>query len=82
MYIRNNVYIHTKYEVSMTIYMGMIANQRKIPKWLPFKNYKSEESNDHILVAPVHIHVKDGVEEHLKEKHQTGCHLTTAHQID
>ena len=30
------------HDVSMTAYMGRIANQRKIPKWLPFKNYKSE----------------------------------------
>ena len=30
------------YEVSMTAYVGRIANQRKIPKCLPFKNYKSE----------------------------------------
>ena len=37
-----NVHIHTKYEVSMTINVGRRANQRKIPKWLPFKNYKSE----------------------------------------
>ena len=33
------------YEVSMAVYMGRIANQRKIPKWLPFKNYKSESLN-------------------------------------
>ena len=25
--------------------MGIMANQRKIPKWLPFKNYKSEALN-------------------------------------
>ena len=37
-----NVSICTKYEVSMTIYVGRRANQRKVPKNLPFKNYKSE----------------------------------------
>ena len=31
-----------KYEASMTVHMGMSANQRKVPKWLLFKNYKSE----------------------------------------
>ena len=31
--------------VSMTAYMGRIANQGKIPKWLSFKNYKSESRN-------------------------------------
>ena len=30
------------HEVSMTVHTGRIANQRKIPKWLPFENYKSE----------------------------------------
>ena len=34
--------IHTKYEVSMTIYVGRRANQREVPQNLPFKNYKSE----------------------------------------
>ena len=28
------------YEFSMTVFLGSIANQRKIPKWLPFKNYE------------------------------------------
>ena len=40
-----NVNIHTKYEVSMTIYMGRRANQREVSKNLPFKNYGSEELN-------------------------------------
>ena len=39
------VNVHTKYEVSMTIYVGRRGNQRKIPKWLPFENYKSESLN-------------------------------------
>ena len=33
------------YEVSMIAHMGMIKNQRKIPKWLPIKNCKSESIN-------------------------------------
>ena len=40
--VPHHVQVNTKYEVSITIYMDMRANQRKIPKWLPFKNYKSE----------------------------------------
>ena len=40
-----NVNIHKKYEVSMAMYVGRRANQRKIPKCLPFKNYKSESLN-------------------------------------
>ena len=36
---------YVQYEVSMTIYMGRIANQRKIPKWLAFKNNKSVSLN-------------------------------------
>ena len=31
-----------QYEVSMTLCMGSTANQRKVPKLLPPKNYKSE----------------------------------------
>ena len=27
---------YMSYEVSMTAYMGRIANQRKVSKWLPF----------------------------------------------
>ena len=27
---------YTQYEVSKTVYMGEIANQRKVPKWFPF----------------------------------------------
>ena len=33
------------YEGSFTVCMGRIANQRKIPKWLPFKNYRPESLN-------------------------------------
>ena len=40
--VRINVNIHTKYEVSMSIYVARRANQRKVPKNQPFKNYKSE----------------------------------------
>ena len=36
------VNIHTKYEVSMIKYVRRRANQRKVPKWLTFENYKSE----------------------------------------
>ena len=36
-----NVNVHTKYDVSMTIYVDRRANQRKIPKWLSLLNYKS-----------------------------------------
>ena len=36
------VNIHTKYKVSMIKYVGRRANQRKVPKWLPFENYMSE----------------------------------------
>ena len=36
-------YMH--HEVSITVYIGRIANQRKVPKWLPFKNCKSGSLN-------------------------------------
>ena len=34
-----------KVTVSMTICMGGIANQGKVPKWLPLKNYKLKSLN-------------------------------------
>ena len=34
-----------QYEVTMTVYEGRIANQRKVLKWLLFKNYMSENLN-------------------------------------
>ena len=36
---------YMSYEVSMTVFLGRIANQRKVQKWLLFKNYKSESLN-------------------------------------
>ena len=30
---------------SVPVYVGRIANQIKLPKWLPFENYKSESLN-------------------------------------
>ena len=39
------VHIHVKDEVSMTTYMDRRAYKRKLPKCLPFKNYKSESLN-------------------------------------
>ena len=31
--------IHTKYEVSIIMYVDWRANQTKVPKLLPFENY-------------------------------------------
>ena len=42
---KEEIHRYMQYEVSMTAYMGRIANQRKVPKWLPFKNYKSDALN-------------------------------------
>ena len=39
------VHIHNKYKVSMTIYVDSRANKKKVPKLLPFENYKSESLN-------------------------------------
>ena len=36
---KDEIYKYIQYEVSMTVCVGRIANQRKIPKWLSFKNY-------------------------------------------
>ena len=37
---------YVQYEVSMIVCMGRKTNQGKVPKWLPFKNYKSESQNN------------------------------------
>ena len=39
---KSKVHKYMQYEVFMTLYMCMITNQRKVPKWLPFKKRKSE----------------------------------------
>ena len=42
---KEEIHKYMQYEVSMTVYKGMTTNQRKVSKWLPFKNYKSESRN-------------------------------------
>ena len=42
---KEEIHKYAQYEVSMLVYMGRIANQRRIPKWLPFKNLTSESLN-------------------------------------
>ena len=36
---------YMQYEMSVTVCVGLITNQRKITKWLSFKNYKLESLN-------------------------------------
>ena len=49
---------HTKCEVSMIMCMGRRANQRKVPKWLPFENISQNnlKSNQHIAEINMNIH--------------------------
>ena len=42
---KEEIHKYMQHEVSMTVCMGRIANQRKVLEWLPFKNYKSESLN-------------------------------------
>ena len=35
---KEEMHKYLEYEVSMTVYMGRIADQRKVPKLLPFKD--------------------------------------------
>ena len=39
---KDKIHKYIQYEVSMTVCMSNIANQRKVSKWLPFENYKSD----------------------------------------
>ena len=42
---KQEIHKYMQYEVSMTVCMSGTTNQRKVPKWLPFKNYKSKSLN-------------------------------------
>ena len=42
---KEEIHKYMQHEVSLTICVRSTANQRNIPKWLPFKNYKSESLN-------------------------------------
>ena len=42
---KEEIHRYMQYEVSMTVCMDSIANQRKVPKWLPFQKYKSASLN-------------------------------------
>ena len=42
---KEELHKYMQYEVFMTVNMGRATNQRKVAKWLPFKNYKSESLN-------------------------------------
>ena len=58
---KKEIHKYMQYEVFMTVYMGWVANQRKVPKWLPFINYKSESLNISCAYIPGtygHIHTK------------------------
>ena len=42
----------------MTTYVDGRADKRKVPKWLPFENYKLDllqKSNQHILGAYIYV---------------------------
>ena len=57
---KDEIHKYIQYEVSTTVCMGRATNQRKVAKWLPFKNYKSESLNIyvHIWGTSVHIYTK------------------------
>ena len=42
---KEEIHKYVQHKVSMTVCMGRIANQRRAPKWLRLKNYKSESLN-------------------------------------
>ena len=43
---KEKIHKYMQHEVSITVCMGKIVNQStKVPKWLPFKNYRSESLN-------------------------------------
>ena len=50
------MYIHVKNEVFMTTYMDRRANKTKLPKCLPFKNYKSESLHIRCAYMGAYVH--------------------------
>ena len=42
---KKEIHKYMQYEISITVCMGRIANQRKVPKSLPFRNNMSELLN-------------------------------------
>ena len=42
---KEEMHKYMQYKVSMIVYMGRLANQRKVSKWLPFKTFKSKSLN-------------------------------------
>ena len=42
---KEEIHMYMQHEVSTTVCVGWIANQRKVLKWLSFKNYMSESLN-------------------------------------
>ena len=54
---------YMQYEIYMTVYMGRLANQRKVPKWLPFENNMSESQNIDVHIPGTYrrIHIKHEV---------------------
>ena len=51
------------YEVSMTGYMGRIANQRKVPKWLLFKKLQVRITKYlmYIICIGSNIHIEQNI---------------------
>ena len=45
MYKGKEIHKYMQYEDSMSVYMGRIANQRKVSKWLPFENCTLQSLN-------------------------------------
>ena len=42
---KEEIHKYVQYEVFMSVCIGRTTNQRKVPKWLPFKKYTSESLN-------------------------------------
>ena len=36
---KEEIHEYVQYEISITIYMGRIENQKGVPKWLPFEHH-------------------------------------------
>ena len=52
---KEEIHKYMQYEVSMTVCMGETTNQRKVPKRLPFKNYKVKITKYLICICGEHM---------------------------
>ena len=55
---KEEIHKHMQYEVSFTVCMGKTTNQRKVPKWLPFKKLQVRITKHLMCIYGGHMYTK------------------------